>query len=596
MGEGAAWEIVLLVLLICISSVTSALAVSLLGLDKSTIQALMQGSGTDSSSITQADYARRIWPLRKDSALVGLTLSMFNTAANVLIAIFSARAMNFAGAFFVATGAIFTVGDFLPQAICARYGLALAAHLTGIAKVMVTAMYFICKPLSKLMNFITQSDKGAIVFTKQQVKALFGMNQYAQIGSEERKIISGALDFGKKKVADVMLSLDDVFMLDISQKLDFTLMKEIFQSGSSRVPVYEKTRTNIVGFLVTKDLIVLDYANETPIDKLLQFFGRQLFAVDGDASLIDVLMDFKHSKCHLAAVRTVQDTGEGDPFYEHTGIITFERLVEEILQDAVGEDSNAAGDWRTETKAGNVTSSGWLSLLGPRAASPLSDLEIAAIASFLSSSVTAFYRDAIPLDVLHRLIAAAAVVDIQEPSRNSARFLYQRGKPETLFTLILSGRVEIAAGQEGFLSEAGPWTTLGTQTLLSENYTPDFTAKVVYAVRYLRISRQDYLNATRGLKSINSSSRDLLKPHESILDSLHATAKKSPPQLVVEMVPTSSQVLNQASNHALNHVPFDEMFPTSSGYSPTHAGGKSKLLSTQQQHGNSSLFDGDDFL
>lgn len=75
---------------------------------------------------------------------------------------------------------------------------------------------------------------------------------------EEVNIITGALKFRTMHVTDVMTKADDVFMLSIDSKLDLNTLGEIFKSGYSRIPVYEKSRSDIVGLILTKDLIFMD--------------------------------------------------------------------------------------------------------------------------------------------------------------------------------------------------------------------------------------------------------------------------------------------------------------------------------------------------
>lgn len=74
--------------------------------------------------------------------------------------------------------------------------------------------------------------------------------------------------------------------------------------------------------------------------------------------------------------------------------------------------------------------------------------------------------------------------------------LYRRNQPNTRLTLVLGGKLGVIAGKDGFRSESGPWSVLGSDALWQEEgtYVPDFTAHVVTEdVRYIQISRTDFL-------------------------------------------------------------------------------------------------------
>jgi metal transporter CNNM len=53
-------------------------------------------------------------------------------------------------------------------------------------------------------------------------------------------IIGATLDLQEKVVKQAMTPIDDVFMLSIDSKLDYDLLKQICETGHSRVPVYEE--------------------------------------------------------------------------------------------------------------------------------------------------------------------------------------------------------------------------------------------------------------------------------------------------------------------------------------------------------------------
>ena len=67
--------------------------------------------------------------------------------------------------------------------------------------------------------------------------------------------------------------------------------------------------------------------------------------------------------------------------------------------------------------------------------------------------------------------------------------LYTRGIDADAFYLILSGKVTVCSGNEGFMITQSSFNYLGAEALTREDYKPDFSAKVIEKARILRISR-----------------------------------------------------------------------------------------------------------
>lgn len=55
-----------------------------------------------------------------------------------------------------------------------------------------------------------------------------------------------------------MTPLSKTFMIDINSNLDRQTLKAIYTEGFSRIPVYDGDRENIVGILMSRDLVVLN--------------------------------------------------------------------------------------------------------------------------------------------------------------------------------------------------------------------------------------------------------------------------------------------------------------------------------------------------
>jgi len=47
-------------------------------------------------------------------------------------------------------------------------------------------------------------------------------------------------------------------MLEINTYLDQKVLREIYSKGFSRVPIYDRTKDNVVGILMTRDLILIN--------------------------------------------------------------------------------------------------------------------------------------------------------------------------------------------------------------------------------------------------------------------------------------------------------------------------------------------------
>lgn len=70
--------------------------------------------------------------------------------------------------------------------------------------------------------------------------------------------------------------------------------------------------------------------------------------------------------------------------------------------------------------------------------------------------------------------------------------LYKRGKVSNSTILVLSGKLIVYAGRDGFKAEAGPWVTLAPDALLMRNdeYVSDFSAYIESPeLRYLLVAK-----------------------------------------------------------------------------------------------------------
>ena len=288
----------------------------------------------------------------------------------------------------------------------------------------------------------------------------------------------------------------------------FKVLREIFQTGFSRIPVQGRAAEDVIGLSV-KDPIFVDPEDETPCSASRR--SRAAVGAGGGRSA---------TCCNSRAaatlpVRGINEFDDGrDSTYGVRGIITLEDIVEAILGDEIVDETDQYVHMERKDRVNRADFDyGKLDLLDDKLnENLLSPEEINAIAAHLCTNFGIFKQApstgaAISVEDVKALLAntvkhaltltrAAAETDPQ-PAKSD--YVYTRQRPATKLTVVLSGKLSVAAGKDAFRSEAGPWTVLGADALSEEegSYLPDFSAFIATPqVRCLQISRVAYAKAT----------------------------------------------------------------------------------------------------
>jgi Mg2+/Co2+ transporter CorB len=317
--------IVIILVLILLSGTFSGLNLGLMSLDPTTLKLVMEsGSGR------QKIYAKLIYRVRRYGNYLLCTLLLGNVLVNNTLAILLDSVLG-SGlyAIIASTVAIVIFGEIIPQAICSRHALTIGAYTIWLTYIFMALTFPLSFPISLILHFILGKEIGA-VYTRDELLGLLKVTEdHHGIGKDEVQMISGALKFKEKTAEDVMTKFEYVYCLDIQSVLDFRTIREMYDSGFSRIPVYEETKSNIVGVLYAKDLAFVDPDDEMPLKQVLNFYNRELTSVYNDTKLDELLEQFAGGQCHLALVNIVVQEGSGDPQLQVVGeyMLVLIRLV-----------------------------------------------------------------------------------------------------------------------------------------------------------------------------------------------------------------------------------------------------------------------------
>jgi len=143
-----------------------------------------------------------------------------------------------------------------------------------------------------------------------------------------REMIEKVIGLHDIDVSKVMTPRTDIIMIRLgmhwTEIIDF-----VVESGHTRIPVYEKTRDNVIGILNAKDLLaVLARAADRPLPEFSTILRRPHF-VPATKHLDDLLAEFRNTRNHIAVVL--------DEYGGVSGLVTIEDVLEEIVGDIADE-------------------------------------------------------------------------------------------------------------------------------------------------------------------------------------------------------------------------------------------------------------------
>jgi len=145
---------------------------------------------------------------------------------------------------------------------------------------------------------------------------------------DAREMIEGVIELGDVRVSGIMTPRTDMTSLPLSRTWD-EMVQFAIESEHTRIPVYNKTRDDIVGILYIKDLLP-ELAK--PAEQRIQPWSRLLrepYFVPETKPVDVLLQEFQRTRHHIAVVL--------DEYGGVSGLVSMEDVLEEIVGEIVDE-------------------------------------------------------------------------------------------------------------------------------------------------------------------------------------------------------------------------------------------------------------------
>lgn len=254
-------------------------------------------------------------------------------------------------------------GEALPRIIAGKNANSLTLSLAKPVRVLTIIVTPFSWTLGRLAKLLTlpmrgeeqpEGDEAAV----EELQSIIDTAEDESVLTEGRsELLKSALEFSELSASEAMTARVDVDAIDIDDDWD-DIIAEIEGSTHSRLPVYEDSIDNIIGFLYLNHF--LKALTDDPHPNIRAMLMEPLY-VYKTIKLPQVLAELRHAKKHLAIVT--------DEYGGTLGVISLEDVLEQIVGEIWDETDEvetevvekAEGEYELD---GDMTISDFLELVG----------------------------------------------------------------------------------------------------------------------------------------------------------------------------------------------------------------------------------------
>ncbi|HTT62973.1 MAG TPA: hemolysin family protein [Bryobacteraceae bacterium] len=215
------------------------------------------------------------------------------------------------------------------------------------------AVGLIAKPCVAVLGFfqslveLTDESKGAEEPPTQaeNIEALISAGtEEGLIEEEDRKLIQSVVEFGDKVVREVMTPRPNMVCISADATLE-ELRQLVINEQYSRIPVYEGTIDQIIGFVHVRDMFELD--EEQRANRTVRELIRPIRFVPETKPVNDLMREMQQDNTHMVIVV--------DEYGNTAGLASMEDLVEVILGE-IRDEHEPDSDVQEDGQGGYIVS------------------------------------------------------------------------------------------------------------------------------------------------------------------------------------------------------------------------------------------------
>jgi CBS domain containing-hemolysin-like protein len=215
---------------------------------------------------------------------------------------------------------------------------------------LVRVLLWLTWPFYSVLNLLasilrlSEDEPSAPAADQQAIEAFVdAATEEGIIEQDEARLIEQVVEFGEKRVRDVMTPRPDVIAIPANASIE-ELGERIVETKFSRLPVYGKSLDDVLGIVVAKDM--LEIPDRDASRRTVRELVHPALFVPETKFGSELLKEMQRKNQHMAIVI--------DEYGLLAGVVTVEDLVEEIVGEMAEEDHRPVPDVLRESSGAMV--------------------------------------------------------------------------------------------------------------------------------------------------------------------------------------------------------------------------------------------------
>ena len=234
----------------------------------------------------------------------------------------------------ITTVIVYLFAEMIPKSLAKARAEELALFFSGSMLLLVkllTPISAIFSLISKLLSKIFAGKETKTVTEEELLSLIETIEDEGVLEPEKQALVNSAIEFRDKLAEDIMIPMDQVVSVNISTPIK-ELVELVRTEPHSRLPVYERSKDNIVGILPV-NLFLNQYVTgkTAPLRKIL----LKPYIVDSKTEISELLHRMRLNKLHMVFLV--------NEHRKKVGILTMEDLLEELVGEIQDESDTGEG-------------------------------------------------------------------------------------------------------------------------------------------------------------------------------------------------------------------------------------------------------------